>query len=188
MENVHSLGPTCGEWNPKQDKSRTLDGAPRKVLRPSRTPPPTHRSPISRMLLRWRWQSCSTCGTREEEASPARAGSPQRHPPHPMLAGPPRAGKDGPSKGHCSASLECRPVQAAADGGPRRPEPRPPPPRDQRAVATHIRVSVSEHLVEDVAELPAEDGATGERQTNGVGPEGEGPLLMVSAQNDACQG
>lgn len=55
-------------------------------------------------------------------------------------------------------------------------------------MATHIRVSVSEHLVEDVAELPAEDGATGERQTNGVGPEGEGPLLMVSAQNDACQG
>jgi len=53
------------------------------------------------------------------------------------------------------------------------------------AVVQHIRVSVSENLVQDVAELPAEDGATGKWQTNGVGPEGEGALLVVSAQNDA---
>lgn len=36
-------------------------------LRP--LPAPTHRSPISRMLLRYRWQSCSTCleaGTKGE--------------------------------------------------------------------------------------------------------------------------
>lgn len=42
--------------------------------------------------------------------------------------------------------------------------------------------------MQDVAELPAEDGATGKWQTNGVGPEGEGALLVVSAQNDAYQG
>lgn len=28
---------------------------------------PTHRSPISRMLLRYRWQSCSTWGRKEGE-------------------------------------------------------------------------------------------------------------------------
>lgn len=55
----------------------------------------------------------------------------------------------------------------------------------QQATATHIGVPVSKDLVEDVAELPAEDGAAGKRQTNGIGPESEGPLLVVSAQNDA---
>lgn len=36
---------------------------------PRPLPAPTHRSPISRMLLRYRWQSCSTCpevGTKGE--------------------------------------------------------------------------------------------------------------------------
>lgn len=46
---------------------------------------------------------------------------------------------------------------------------------------------VPEDLVEHVAELPAEDGAAGQREPDGVGPEGEGPLLVVSAQDDACQ-
>lgn len=55
-------------------------------------------------------------------------------------------------------------------------------------VTTHIRVSVSENFVKDMAELPAEDGAAGQWQANGIGPEGEGPLLMVSAQNDALDG
>lgn len=42
--------------------------------------------------------------------------------------------------------------------------------------------------MKDMAELPTEDGAAGQRQANGIGPEGEGPLLMVSAQNDALEG
>ena len=67
----------------------------------------------------------------------------------------------------------------AADGGPG--------PLDQRAAATHIGVPVPEDLVEHMAELPAEDGAAGQREPDGVGPEGEGPLLVVSAQDDACQ-
>lgn len=51
-------------------------------------------------------------------------------------------------------------------------------------VTTHIGVSVSEDLVKDVAEFPTEDGAAGQRQADGIGPEGEGSFLMVSAQND----
>lgn len=39
-----------------------------------------------------------------------------------------------------------------------------------------------------MAELPAEDGAAGKWQTDSIGPEGEGPLLVVSAQYDAYQG
>lgn len=84
------------------------------------------------------------------------------------------------SEACCFASLGWQPARAAADGGPG-----DLPARDQRTAATHIRVPVSEDLVENVAELPAEDGATGKWQTNGVGPEGEGALLVVSAQNDA---
>lgn len=42
--------------------------------------------------------------------------------------------------------------------------------------------------MKNMAELPAEDGAAGQRQANGIGPKGEGPLLMVSAQNDALEG
>ena len=67
----------------------------------------------------------------------------------------------------------------AAEGGPG--------PLDQRVAATHIGVPIPEDLVEHVAELPAEDGTAGQREPNGVGPEGEGPLLVVSAQDDACQ-
>lgn len=62
------------------------------------------------------------------------------------------------------------------------------PPGDRGTAATHIGVPVSKDLVEDVAELPAEDGAAGKWQADGVGPEGEGPLFVVSAQNDAYQG
>lgn len=39
-----------------------------------------------------------------------------------------------------------------------------------------------------MAEFPTEDGAAGQWQANGIGPEGKGPLLMVSAQNDALEG
>lgn len=62
------------------------------------------------------------------------------------------------------------------------------PSKDPWAAATHIGVPISKHLVEDMAELPAEDGAAGKWQTDGIGPEGEGPLFMVSTQNDAYQG
>lgn len=55
-------------------------------------------------------------------------------------------------------------------------------------VTTHIGVSISEDFVKDMAELPTEDGAAGQWQANGIGPEGKGPLLMVSAQNDALEG
>lgn len=55
-------------------------------------------------------------------------------------------------------------------------------------VTTHIGVSVPEDLVKDVTELPTEDGAAGQRQANGVGPEGKGSFLMVSAQDDTLEG
>ena len=49
---------------------------------------------------------------------------------------------------------------------------------------THIGVAVTQDFVQDMAELPAEDGAAGQGQPNGVGPEGEGTLLMVRPQNN----
>lgn len=47
-----------------------------------------------------------------------------------------------------------------------------------------VGVSVPEDLVKDVTELPAEDGAAGQRQADGIGPEGKGSLLMMRAQDD----
>lgn len=41
--------------------------------------------------------------------------------------------------------------------------------------------------MQNVAELPAEDGAAGQREADSIGPEGEGALLMVCAENDACR-
>lgn len=52
---------------------------------------------------------------------------------------------------------------------------------------THIGVAVTQDLVQDVAELPAEDGTAGQGQPDGVGPEGERSLLMVSPQDDPFQ-
>lgn len=49
---------------------------------------------------------------------------------------------------------------------------------------THIGVAIAQNLVQDMAELPAEDGAAGQGQPDGVGPEGEGSLLVVRPQND----
>lgn len=49
---------------------------------------------------------------------------------------------------------------------------------------THIGVAVTQDFVQDMAELPAEDGAAGQGQPNSVGPEGEGTLLVVRPQND----
>lgn len=85
-------------------------------------------------------------------------------------------------------TLICLPGVPACAGSSGRRAQESCPAQYRRTASTHIRVSVSEHLVQDMAELPAEDGATGKRQTNGVGPEGEGPLLVVSAQNDSYQG
>lgn len=108
---------------------------------PARSAPAlTHKSPISRTLLRYRWQSCSTCGH---------------------------------TKGFRTQDqvLTGRAPQDAA-------------PWDSE---THIGVPISEDLVQDVAELPAEDGAAGQREADSIGPEGEGALLMVCAENDACR-
>lgn len=45
-------------------------------------------------------------------------------------------------------------------------------------------MTVAQNLVQDMAELPAEDGAAGQGQPDGVGPEGERSLLMVRPQDD----
>lgn len=49
---------------------------------------------------------------------------------------------------------------------------------------THVGVAIAQDFVQDVAELPAQDGAAGQGQPDGVGPEGEGPLLVVRPQDD----
>lgn len=51
---------------------------------------------------------------------------------------------------------------------------------------TYIAVAIPQDFVQDVAELPAEDGVAGQREAQRVGPEGVGALLPVSPQNDAC--
>lgn len=48
-------------------------------------------------------------------------------------------------------------------------------------------MAVTQDLVQDVAELPAEDGTAGQGQPDGVGPEGERSLLVVCPQDDPCQ-
>lgn len=46
---------------------------------------------------------------------------------------------------------------------------------------TCISVSLAQHFVQQVAELPADQGVAGQRQVQGVGPEaGRTPLLMGS--------
>lgn len=46
---------------------------------------------------------------------------------------------------------------------------------------TCISVSLAQHFVQQVAELPADQGVAGQRQVQGVGPEaGRAPLLMGS--------
>jgi len=49
---------------------------------------------------------------------------------------------------------------------------------------THVGVAVAQNLVQDMAELPAEDGTAGQGQPDGVGPEGECTLLVVRPQDD----
>lgn len=50
----------------------------------------------------------------------------------------------------------------------------------------YIAVAVPQDFVQDVAELPAEDGVAVQREAQRVGPEGVGALLPVSPQNDPC--
>lgn len=40
-------------------------------------------------------------------------------------------------------------------------------------------MSVSEQFVQQVAELPADHGVAGQRQVEGVGPEGGGSTLLM---------
>lgn len=53
-------------------------------------------------------------------------------------------------------------------------------------VLNHISVSPAQHFVQQVAELPADQGVAGQRQVQGVGPEaGRTPLLMGSHDDRA---
>lgn len=49
----------------------------------------------------------------------------------------------------------------------------------------YIAVSVPQDFVQYMAELPAENGAAGQREAQSVGPEGVGSLLPVSPQDDS---
>lgn len=60
-----------------------------------------------------------------------------------------------------------------------------PIPQQQKHPTSYIDVSVPQDFVQHVAELPAEDGAAGQRETQGVGPEGVGSFLPVSPQDDS---
>lgn len=48
---------------------------------------------------------------------------------------------------------------------------------------TYVWMSVSQQLVEDVAELPAEHRVAGERKPVDGGPEGVGAFFMMGAQD-----
>lgn len=79
-------------------------------------------------------------------------------------------------------------LSAGADSGPgnhtfplRSLPPWPPGP-SLAAPGTHVWVSVSEELVEHVAELPAEHSVAGEGQPVDDRPKGLCPFLMVGAQ------
>lgn len=98
-----------------------------------------------------------------------------------------QAGRGGPDSLSSQRDTALPRPGAPGLGSTRWPEQGPGPPQGQQAAATHVGVPVSKDLVEDVAELPAEDGAAGKRQTDGIGPESKGPFLVMSAQNDAYQ-
>lgn len=46
-------------------------------------------------------------------------------------------------------------------------------------------MSIPQDFVEHVAELPAENGAAGQRETQSVGPEGVSSFLPMSPQDDS---
>lgn len=181
--------------------------------------PLTHRSPVSRMLLRYLWQSwrtwgqkregCGTVGLARESTclsalmlekrrdlvpytTPA-LGEVPAFPRHPKVKAlhrevsktqdnrvPHGLGKvAGVGKG---THLLCRGTLARAKSFPL--------PVQQEGCCrgdTHVGVAVTQDLVQDVAELPAEDGTAGQGQPDGVGPEGECSLLVVCPQDDPFQ-
>lgn len=55
----------------------------------------------------------------------------------------------------------------------------------------YVAMSVPQHFVQQVAELPANDGVAGQRQVEDVRPHGGRPALLVTAKKDVfncCQG
>lgn len=50
----------------------------------------------------------------------------------------------------------------------------------QKQLSSYIDVSVPQDFVEHVAELPAENRAAGQRETQGEGPEGVSSFLPMS--------
>lgn len=58
-------------------------------------------------------------------------------------------------------------------------------PEQQKHLSAYIDVSVPQDFVEHVAELPAENRAAGQRETQGVGPERVSSFLSVSPQDDS---
>lgn len=55
-------------------------------------------------------------------------------------------------------------------------------------VQTCIFVSAAQKFVQQVAELPADQGVAGQRQVQGVGPEAGGAALLVGPHDDGCPG
>lgn len=51
-------------------------------------------------------------------------------------------------------------------------------------IQTHISVSVPEHFVQQIAELPADHGVAGQRQVQDVGPEGGSSTLLMCSHDD----
>lgn len=51
----------------------------------------------------------------------------------------------------------------------------------------YIAVAIPQDFVQDVTELPAEDGAAGQWEAQSVRPEGIGSLLPVRPQDDSCR-
>lgn len=47
-------------------------------------------------------------------------------------------------------------------------------------------MSAPQHFVQQVAELPADHGVAGQREVDGVGPEGGGAALLVGSHDDVC--
>lgn len=55
-------------------------------------------------------------------------------------------------------------------------------------VSTYVWMSVSQQLVEDVAELPAEHRVAGERKPVDRRPESVATFLVMGAQDAGCRG
>lgn len=55
-------------------------------------------------------------------------------------------------------------------------------PSDDTVVdGTDVGMAISEEFVHHVAELPAEDGVAGQRQTHGMRPERDGAAFLMCA-------